>query len=265
MTSDEREDAKFQLESDRVELEKRRVVVEESKSRNDNLFLNRKFPAVVTAIVSTAAVFFSYVQMHVATLDKKHELELLASKSDQEFRLEAAKFVSDNSKLIFEGNEEEQSRIRNVILASFPPTGSNALFARLEQAATSPQAATTWSEGQKVTAAIVAKPEGTISDAPRIFLHYQDPSDTKLLNSLMNDLRAKGYRVPGRQLVTQPTQGDIRYYHDEDLPAVQQVAKLVEQFLSENDRHLALKRLDLTKQYPSIPKGVIEVWLPRKS
>jgi hypothetical protein len=87
--------------------------------------------------------------------------------------------------LIFEGDEEQQSRIRNVILASFPPTVSNALFARLEQAAT------TWSEGQKVTAAIVAKPEGTISDAPRIFLHYQDPTDTKLLNSLMSDLRAK--------------------------------------------------------------------------
>jgi len=259
MTSEEREDAQFQLESDRVELAKRRVVVEESKSRNDNLFLNRKFPAVVTAIVSTAAVSFSYVQMHVATLDKNHELELLASKSDQEFRLKAAKFVSDNSELIFEGNEEQQSRIRNVILASFPPTVSNVLFARLEQAAT------TWSEGQKVTAAIVAKPEGTISDAPRIFLQYQDPSDTKLLNSLMSDLSAKGYRVSGRQLVTQPTQGDIRYYHDEDLPAVQRVAKLVEQFLSENDRHLVLTRLDLTKQYPSIPMGVIEVWLPRKS
>jgi hypothetical protein len=32
------------------------VVVEETKSCNDNLFLNRKFPAVVTAIVSAAAV-----------------------------------------------------------------------------------------------------------------------------------------------------------------------------------------------------------------
>ena len=264
MTPDEREDTKLQLERERAELDKRRVVVEETKSRTDNLFLNRKFPALVTAIVSAAAVFFSYVQMHVASLDKDRELELAREKNDQEFRLAAAKFVSDNSKLIFEGSEEERSRVRNVILASFPPKVSNALFARLEQAAASPQAVTTWSEGQKVSASIVAKPEGAISDAPRIFLHYQDRADTQLLDSLISDLLAKGYRVPGRQLVTQPTQGDIRYYHDEDLPAVRQVANLVEHFLSENGHPLTLKPFDLGKQYPNIPKGIIEVWLPKK-
>src|ERR1700682_6113112 len=244
MTPDEREDAKLQLEHERAEFERRRVALEETQSRTDNLFLNRKFPALATAIVSAAAVFFSSAQVYVASLDKRRELESAREKSDQEFRIAAAKFVSDNSKLIFEGSEEEQSRMRNIILASFPPKVSNALFARLEQAATSPQAVTTWSEGQKVTAAIVAKPEGAISDAPRIFLHYQDRADGELLESLMNDLRAKGYRVPGRQFVTQATQGDIRYYHDQDLPTVEQVTNAVEQFLSENGRPLKLKRFD---------------------
>ena len=40
----------------------------------------------------------------------------------QVFRLTTAKFVADNSKLILEGNEEEQSRIRNVIFASIVGT-----------------------------------------------------------------------------------------------------------------------------------------------
>jgi hypothetical protein len=265
MTPDEREDAKLALDRDRYELDKRRVVVEESKSRTDNLFLNRRFPVLVTAIVSAAAVFFSYVQMHVASEDKERELALAREKSDQEFRLAAAKFVTDNSKLIFEGNNEEQLRIRNVILASFPPSISNALFARFEQSATSTQAATTWSEAQKVTAAIIAKPEQPATNEPRIFLHYQDPADAALMDSLMSRLRAAGYRVPGRQLVTQSTQGDIRYYHDDDAPAVDLVKPFVEQFLAESGRPLTLKRIGLGKQYPNIPKGVIEVWIPKRN
>jgi hypothetical protein len=264
LTPDEREDAKLQLDQKRYALDERRLLVDEAKSKTDNLFLNRKFPTLVTAIVSITAVVVSYAQFQIASQAKDRELTATSLKNDQDLKLAAAKFVSDNAKFIFEGTPDEQARMRSVILASFPADVSNALFTRLEQSASSPQAATTWSEGQKEAAAIVAKPTGTVEDSPRVFLHYQDSGDVALLDSLMSELRAKGYRVPGRQLVTQTTQGDIRFYHAEDQPTVDQVAALVEQFLTTNGRPLSLKHYDLSKQYPNVPKGVIEVWLPKK-
>ncbi len=46
------------------------------------------------------------------------------------------KFVSENSKVIFEGTEEERTRIRNVITVTFPQNITDALFRKLEQTAT---------------------------------------------------------------------------------------------------------------------------------
>jgi len=267
MTPDEREDAKLSLDQERYELDKRRVTAEETKSRTDNLFLNRKLPALVTMIVSASAVFFSYVQMRVAANEKTRELDVVKEKNDQEFKLAVAKFVTEHSKDIFEGTDEQQQRIRNVILASFPAEVSNTLFAQLAQSASTPQAASTWSEGQKVAAeASGVKPENAVSDVHRVYLHYQDEADAGLVDSLMSLLRAKGYRVPGRQLVTQATQGDIRYYHDDDeeTKTLNDIAATVEQFLSDSKRPLGLKRIFLGKQYPNMPKGVFEVWLPKK-
>jgi hypothetical protein len=79
MTSDEREDVKFHLERD---------------PRRDAW--SSKKPKAVTTISSSTGnsrrssppsfllrpFFFSYVRMHVASVDKKHELDLLTRKSD---------------------------------------------------------------------------------------------------------------------------------------------------------------------------------------
>ena len=47
--------------------------------------------------------------------------------------------------------------------------------------------------------------------------------------------------------------------------ALRAVKAAVEQFLDANHRTLTLKLFDLSKQYPNISKGTIEVWLPKKS
>jgi len=98
-------------------------------------------------------------------------------------------------------------------------------------------------------------------DQTQIYLHYQDANDLTTLNAIGRALSARpDYKVQGKQLVTQPTSGDVRYFYKEDADKAKEIMKVVEDALGRRGITLSLE-LRLPKGF-KVPRGWFEVWLP---
>ena len=108
-----------------------------------------------------------------------------------------------------------------------------------------------------------ARPEPAMA---RVYLHYVNPADQRTLTQVTKMLSSKGYRVQGTELVTNRTDGDVRYFHPEDEPQAAEVKRIVESGLAEQGVKLSL---DLTalkaEDFPQAQPGSIEVWIPSLS
>lgn len=101
---------------------------------------------------------------------------------------------------------------------------------------------------------------------PTIYLQYQGANDIAVLNKIAAALRKQpDYTVPeGFQMVTQPTTGDVRYFHQEDEAKATKIKEIVENTLKANriEKTLELKPLLRMGVTRGVPQGWIEVWLP---
>jgi tetratricopeptide (TPR) repeat protein len=99
---------------------------------------------------------------------------------------------------------------------------------------------------------------------PRIFIQYNDPNDELELMQLADDLRADDYKVIGRpQLsVGRPIgAGDVRCFYQEDYQKAQRIAEAVGTSLTNQGFPRTIKARPLS-DYPGVPRGNIEVWIP---
>ena len=62
--------------------------------------------------------------------------------------------------------------------------------------------------------------------------------------------------------MTQETEGDIRFFHDEDKIYANSIKDLIEKRLKEEKINQGIKILNFSKKYENIPRGDIEVWFP---
>ncbi|HKQ74049.1 MAG TPA: tetratricopeptide repeat protein [Blastocatellia bacterium] len=102
---------------------------------------------------------------------------------------------------------------------------------------------------------------------PTIYLHYRNAKDLPMLDKLAAALnrqsRQLSYRVArSYELVTQPTNGDVRYFHKEDEPLAAKVKEIIENTLKANRIEMTLESRALLKYPKSPPLGWIEIWLP---
>lgn len=98
---------------------------------------------------------------------------------------------------------------------------------------------------------------------PTIYLHYQDRKDLPMLNRIAAELKQSKYTVAkGFQLVTQPTRGDVRYFHGDDESNAGTVKQIVESTLKKNRIEQRIGLLAPKNLSSNPPQGWIEVWLP---
>lgn len=116
----------------------------------------------------------------------------------------------------------------------------------------------------KVAAALLTSPSPParliIQSQYTVLIDYKSDTDKDVVNRVAIGLRDKGYVVPDTQLVTQQTSGDVRYYR----PSEQSDAKLLKQNVEGliGSKQMSLKLLDISKTYPNLPSGIMEVWIP---
>jgi len=258
-----------ELERERLQIEREKLDLDKKRSENENRFLSKNFAVIVTFMASLAATlsagFLSYSQIQVAKSSHQHEMDMENAKQDREWNLEALKFVSANQDLIFNNQPEKQRPIRDVILVVFPPKIAQALFQKLEETATSSDQLLSYRQAQQTASLLASGPESASGGTQKVFLQYQDPNDSAFMDALSDQLVKAKFRVQGKQLVTGKTNGDIRYYHDDDSKAANAIKGIFEQYLAANGRAQKVELLPLGDRFKNVPEGVIEVWLERKA
>lgn len=253
------------LEERKLDLEMERLDLERQKFQLDSRFTQKNLGVVLTAAVSLAAVIVSASQVWVAdvnrsrelelaNIQKAKELELARLEGERRWKLDLTDFLFRNKQAVFSGDQVERERVRNVLLVTFPPEITGAVFEKLE--ATAPEEEkTTWREARTTLAQLERR---------RLFLQFLSEGDRTAVGDLANELRAAGYAVPGIELVEDGvTEGDVRYYHPEDAEVANAVKMEVQELLEQGGVKLSLTVLSIRRLAPGVQPGTIEVWLPR--
>lgn len=114
----------------------------------------QNFGVIFTAAVSLAAVVVSIAQVWVAFITKSREIELerlrhqreeqnRAKEQERDWNFRAVEFVAEHQDLLFGEDAARRDRIAKVMLITFPPAVTQALFRRIE-ATSEPENAAEW-------------------------------------------------------------------------------------------------------------------------
>lgn len=148
--------------SERLALEREKLELERLRLEREGRFMTRHLGAVLTGIVSIAAVVVSASQVWVARTDRLRELEAASrqreresaaatAEQDRRWNLDVANFVVQHQDKIFADDPQQQARMRDIMSVTFPPEIASILFARLADSA--PESAPLWREATKSAAA----------------------------------------------------------------------------------------------------------------
>lgn len=276
------------LDAEHLAIERERLELERKKTERESGFFNRNAGAIIGALVSVAAVFASVFQSIYSSQQHAQELRLEKEQKDRELKtseLEWKRKVAElfiaHDKDIFESDQPTKNRFIHIFVATLPDEFMKAILPEL-----SPALVTSAEDYSTVIGAVESTklPKGeqtalqvaveqsvkqtTLSNdqvKPTVYVHFQNKADSLFVDSLINALREAGYRVAGKQVVVQATNGDIRYYKPEDRDAAKELRDIVQPILGNrlmiSDRSL----LDLSKTFPNLPRGILELWLPALS
>ena len=95
-----------------------------------------------------------------------------------------------------------------------------------------------------------------------IYVQYNDNKDVELVNLIGEEIRKRGFNVEQIQQNSGRTNGDVRFYHDEDRSEAEAIARLVQARLARVGRGMKIQAIFLGNAYKGVPRGQVEVWLP---
>lgn len=179
------ENARLEIEKSKLEIERAKLEIERMRAEREQRFWYKHSATLITALVSLAAVIVSsgqvlstwiaknrelqiasiqkQVELEMADKQKAKELAILEEQHKREWNLNTAKFVTENRRIIFNGNPEERILLAKIIPTIFPEDISLALLTRLETVS-APEAKNTW----RVAKRVLTTPEENVSDDKQI-------------------------------------------------------------------------------------------------
>ncbi len=121
-------------------------------------FFDKYLSLIITSILSLAAVAVSLIQIYDAKATRQAELERQQTQYDQsrqteqdrevrELNIRLANFISENQAKVFSKDEVDRERMRELILAAFPPDSANKVFVRLMAVTSDETIKQNWREG----------------------------------------------------------------------------------------------------------------------
>ena len=132
------------IEKERLDIERQRLKVEEARAAFEKRLSNRYLAVIIGALVSSAGLTLSYCQTNTERAQKERETNIMDVRQTNEWNLSALKFVTEHAEVIYGPDNDKRTRIRDIMVATFPPNITTKLFQNLEATATSDQAKTTW-------------------------------------------------------------------------------------------------------------------------
>lgn len=220
-----------------------RMKLEKDKLAYDNRFINKHLGVILTTMISIATIIVSITQIGVALVSKQtelnrqeaqkeaeltrldaqkqKELDLNARNQERQWKLDIAKFISDNKDKIFSNNAIEQKRMSDLILVTFPPEITNVLFQNLENT-TSGNDKALWKESQQKAIKLIL---------PRVYIQIVNEDQREDARAAQNLLENRQLIVPGIQKVNSTSANtELRYFRKSEEQEAKQIAESLKNF-----------------------------------
>lgn len=158
MTPEEATQKELEFDRRETELARKQLELEKAQAEIAKGFLNRNTGILISAAISLAEVIVSLGQVWVSAIEKNKEIEIsrlqhqqemdsqerqkqreLASneaEKKRELDLEAAKFITEHSKEIFDGSTQDKELYGKLMVTLFPPEVASPLLHRIATAST---------------------------------------------------------------------------------------------------------------------------------
>ncbi len=244
------------------------IPAESQKAKVDQRFLNRNFAAVTTLAVglvgillSAAQVWVAYIQKGRELLQKEHESVTVEFAKQRDRDLQEQRdlrtFIVQNYSHIFSDDASERDRMKKIMLTTYSAVIVKPVFDGLFIITSKSSQQSTWAQGQAEVA------EASVEQAmPTVYVHYRRARDAQVVDEIMKSVKGAGYRVQGKQLVVQATQGDVRYYRSNEADQAGALANLVAAKLKAVGWNQTMTPIYIGRTFPNGPAGVFEVWIP---
>jgi hypothetical protein len=105
-------------------------------------FFEKHLAAILTSLISLTAVLVSAAQVWVAHINKQKELDIIwannikqqetfSQEKERNWKLDLAKFFMENESRIFSEDEAKRSKMRDIMIITFPSEFTSVVFAKL--------------------------------------------------------------------------------------------------------------------------------------
>lgn len=258
------------LAREKLEMDRKRLLLEEERALFDKRFWHRNFGTMTTfavaflgLVLSVAQVWVAYVQKDRDALQRDREIEIARIQKERELesqeRRDLREFVSKNDTQIFSADTQVRERMKKLMLTTFTAEIVQPVIASIFVISPPAQQAT-WAVARGEADQIAAQQARPLG--PLVYVHYQDKRDAGLALEVAKVLVQSGYRAPGTELVVQRTKGDVRYFHIDEKDQADHIAGLVSDYLKKQGRNQAMTPLFVGRTFPNVARGLFEVWLP---
>lgn len=95
---------------------------------------------------------------------------------------------------------------------------------------------------------------------PQIYIYYNDPADSAVINDITNEIR-KTFNDVHVQQNDGATAGDIRYYYEEDRKNASRIKVIVDNQLKAKGSEKVIRPIFLGNYYKNVDRGIMEVWI----
>lgn len=129
------------LERERLELGKRQLELEQKQletmrgNGRTSVLAKEHVTAIVTGMVSFAAVCVSLTQVWIANITKNTELEVARQQQEREWRYKGLEFITHNADSFFGADKAKREHLSDALIVAFPPEVAASLLKNLQQAA----------------------------------------------------------------------------------------------------------------------------------
>lgn len=169
-SASELEARRIAIEEERLKIEKERWKLEEDRLKRDRGIrsaLNRNFAAIITGVVSLAAVGISVIQFTSSRTDQRISEARTDAQLDREWRFKAADFVARNANHFFGEDSASAARMARVLVVGFPPEIADSLVKNLVRTTPSNEVAFSVNEVQERASDAVANAARSVATAEK--------------------------------------------------------------------------------------------------
>lgn len=240
--------SKAQSEAARLDLDRRRLQFEQEKAKRESSVWSRLAPTFVTSLTAVLGALIGF-----GGIMYKERVDQQAQKAQN-----VVESLSDVKPAI-----TDQTAARAKVLANNPPDVAVEVARRMAARSTSTANRLVW---QQAIEAAQSEGKGAPANLPTVYVQFREPTKPEAIDAVMTALVKAGYYVPGRQKVTQETNGDVRYFAPPQDTATARraaaIASTVQQALASSGINLPITPMNRHAAFPKVPSTTFEVWLP---